>query len=432
MKQLIFLIFLSFFIIPGCTFLRGKSDVSQDEFSEDEEFFEGGELVEGDEEFSEDDEEFAEEDEVEDEEFSEDDEEFSEEDEKPTGLKGFFSRIFGSSDEEEDFLEDEEDGEAETMAEADAFSEEDMGYEEYKEEYKEDSPEEVTNVAESDQTPSQEETTTQTQTAALPKQEKTAEVPTTKPAQAKNVSLKKIKSIPYQKAGYLVNAVYVARPDETLKRISQKIYGIDQLDMLHAINPHLKSRSVKVGDKIYYNSPFRKEDSSRLLFYYQDVNAPSSIHILSPGDNIRQVASQLLGHPNSWKEIWATNPELESKGEITKNINIVYWSSDVAAEQKVASVDKPLVTEQEEEPMNLEDKAPFPEEGFVPPDLEDKESKKVEASKKDKMNVLGINLRQKEILFVLLVIIILLMLMIRLILKKRKQRDFDYTANIEV
>ena len=240
------------------------------------------------------------------------------------------------------------------------------------------------------------------------------EVATAKPS---IIPLNKIRSTSYRKAGYLVNAVYIARPNETLKNVSQKIYGSNQVSALYAINPHLQSRSIKVGDKIYYNSPLRKEDSSRLLFYYQDINAPSSFHTLSPGDNIRKVSSQILGHPNSWKEIWATNPELESKGEITSSISIVFWpvaSSLVSApitppvsEDNMAQKDESFTQEVPDpvEPQPIQDKA-FGAEGAFPPVAEvDQEPKKGQSG-----SILEIMLQDKKILLALLGIIIGLIL----------------------
>ena len=140
---------------------------------------------------------------------------------------------------------------------------------------------------------------------------------------------------------------------------------------------------------------FAKEDSSRLLFYYQDINASSSIYNLSPGDNIRKVASQLLGHPDSWKEIWATNPELESKGEIENHINIVYWTQDVAVmpSPEPPQEDEPPIEKQVEEQPELEEKPP--EEVFPPP-LEDEKDKKLEEPKKDKVSGLGGMIKQKR------------------------------------
>ncbi|MYE07203.1 MAG: LysM peptidoglycan-binding domain-containing protein, partial [Oligoflexia bacterium] len=144
------------------------------------------------------------------------------------------------------------------------------------------------------------------------------------------ISYKKIKTKPYQSGGFLVNAVYIARPGEDIRSISNKIFGSDQVQQLYAINPHLKSRNVKVGDKIYYQSPLRPQDSGQLLFYFEDNGMSPQYHQIQAGQNIRQVASQLLGHADSWKEVWATNPELNSKGLVNDAFVLKYWTGIVS------------------------------------------------------------------------------------------------------
>ena len=140
------------------------------------------------------------------------------------------------------------------------------------------------------------------------------------------IPYKKIKTVPYTVGNFLVNGVYIARPGETLTDISNKIFNSDQTETLYTINPHLKKRAVKVGDKVYYPSPSRPQDSEKLLFYFEDQNIAPAYHQISAGENIRQVAFQLLGHAESWKEIWAVNPDLQSKGVVNGPINIKYWS----------------------------------------------------------------------------------------------------------
>lgn len=420
-KKLIFFLFLSFFSISGCTFLGGGDDSASEDAYEEEEFTgdDEGDFDEEDEEDFEDeeDEDFEDEEDEEAEEFDADEDELEEgeeafeEGEKKGGLKGFFGKIFGSSDEEEELEEEDEQGD---------YADQEGDYEEYAEEDEEVEGEEVS-IAE---TATEEATTASAEQQAPP-------APAQPPAPAKVISLNKVLTVPYKKAGYLINAVYIARPNDTLEGISQKIYGSNQSDILRQINSHLQSRAVVVGDKIYYNSPSRQNDSSKLLFYYEDIGAPSSFYMLSPGDNIRQVASQLLGHPKSWKEIWATNPELVSKGEVTKSINIVYWSTTTTAKAEPApepAPEEPPMDESLAQNQGMEE----PVEDFPPPPVL-KPEPQVQDQKGSIAGILKVIFQQKEMFVVFLGIIIILILMIRLILKKRKQRDFDYTAtNIEV
>ena len=139
------------------------------------------------------------------------------------------------------------------------------------------------------------------------------------------IPLKKIKATPYQAGGFLVNAVYIARPGEDIQSISNKIFGSDQTSQLNSINSYLTKRNVKTGDKIYYSSPSRPSDSDQLLFYFEDKGFSPLSHEVSAGQNIRTVATQLLGDAHSWKEIWATNPDLQSKWIVKNPITIKYW-----------------------------------------------------------------------------------------------------------
>lgn len=170
----------------------------------------------------------------------------------------------------------------------------------------------------------------------------------------KNIPYKKIKGEPYQSAGFLVNAVYIARPGESIESISDKIFGSDQVSHLYAINPHLQSRTVKVGDKIYYSSPNRPQDSNQLLFYFEDKGIPATFHQVPAGGNIRTVAKQLLGHSNSWKEIWATNTDLQSKGVLDSDLTIRYWPANGEGEVTSPSAPPPSpqdMVQNEEQPM---------------------------------------------------------------------------------
>ena len=70
--------------------------------------------------------------------------------------------------------------------------------------------------------------------------------------------------------------------------------------------------------KVYYNSPQRPSDSGRLLTYYEDLSVAPQQYVSKPGDNIRVVAQNLLGHERSWMEVWATNPDVDSKNELAE------------------------------------------------------------------------------------------------------------------
>lgn len=144
-------------------------------------------------------------------------------------------------------------------------------------------------------------------------------------------TLKKIRTEPFKEAGTLVNAVYVARDGDTWAAVSQKVYGGDRVKELKKINSSFKKRELKVGDKVYYNSPLRPTDDVKMLTFYEDAGVPSSTYTAKSGDDLKAVGKTLLGHDRSWIELWTTNLTLDSKGELAEATEIRYWpASDVA------------------------------------------------------------------------------------------------------
>lgn len=151
--------------------------------------------------------------------------------------------------------------------------------------------------------------------------------------------LQKITVAPYMVDSKWVNAVYIARPGDSLKSISKKIYGEDRSKELKKINTAFKSRSVKPGDKIYYSSVLRPDDSSKISTYYEENGIPSQSYVAQKGDNIRKVSKKLLGYDNAWKEVWATNP-VESKGKMQEGEVLRYWpASEVVPVPSLAKAD---------------------------------------------------------------------------------------------
>ncbi len=154
------------------------------------------------------------------------------------------------------------------------------------------------------------------------------------------VPVKKVYQAPFRKNGILANGVYLVRPGDSINSVSTKIYGTsDREQELLRVNPTLM-RGPKVGDKVYYNSPQRPNDQNQILVYYEDFNIPSKAYTSQEKDNIRAVSMKLLGDKDSWKEIWATNPHVESKGQISAGIELKYWPNGISAPSVASS--KPL------------------------------------------------------------------------------------------
>lgn len=199
-------------------------------------------------------------------------------------------------------------------------------------------------------TPPPETTLTETPITETPVAETVTETPSEPEVQptpvAKPVSsgptLKKVSAVaPYQsKNGGWVNTVYIVHPDEKLEDISQKIFGSDKTDDLKAVseNKYLKSRSVKAGDKIYYVSPNRPDDSTRTITYFEDMGMVPETYVAKKGESLKKVAKNLLGYDNAWREIWSTNA-IESKTTLKDGDTIRFWKA--GAEMMTATVPSP-------------------------------------------------------------------------------------------
>lgn len=144
------------------------------------------------------------------------------------------------------------------------------------------------------------------------------------------VPVKKIKDVPFEKNGRLLNTVYIFRTDTDLASVSQKIFGEDRSAQLLEDNPHL-ARGAKTGDKLYYNSPSRPTDSSTMKVAYEDVGQVAQEYVTKVGDNIRSFSESLLGFPDAWKEVWATNASVESKDEVSEGLSLRYWKDDLGS-----------------------------------------------------------------------------------------------------
>lgn len=150
--------------------------------------------------------------------------------------------------------------------------------------------------------------------------------------------LKKMKTAAFDAGGTNLNRCYVARPGDTKQGVAEKLYGDKKRAKdLSKWNGFL-SRGVKTGDKIYYSSPTNPTDTN-MMTYYEDIGVPSQNYATRDGDNIREVAKTLLGDKESWKEIWVTNQDIESKGDLASGLNVRYWPEGSAPAPILAGTD---------------------------------------------------------------------------------------------
>lgn len=185
----------------------------------------------------------------------------------------------------------------------------------------------------------------------------------------------KIKTDPFFRNERLINAVYIARPGDDMGVVSDKIYKDDRTKELLADNPHL-NKGIDPGDKVYYNSPNRPDDRSALKIYYSDIGLPPQYYTTEKDDNMRRLGSKLLGFADGWKEIWAINPQVDSKTILPAGIDLKYWTgNEQIPTQEVAEIDPKMIEDEtsaiEEDPSMqggmgaVED--PF-DDGNLPPE----------------------------------------------------------------
>jgi hypothetical protein len=180
-------------------------------------------------------------------------------------------------------------------------------------------------------------------------------------------SLKKVDEVPRKgPGGVWLNAVYIARPGDTFTKISKRIYGSkDQASSLRKSNSWISS--LKPGNKVYYNSPKRPDDNSKVLTFFEDEGIAPEIYVAKEGDNIRSVSKELLGYSNAWQEVWSTNAVV-SRGDLQPGTELRYWKSmpaaielpaatNVAANAPAEMPAQPFVPQQAEVPV---DSAPPP------------------------------------------------------------------------
>ncbi len=153
--------------------------------------------------------------------------------------------------------------------------------------------------------------------------------------------LQKMATEPWQVGKVWYNTIYFARPGDTLKSISKMIYGSDKTSLLKKGNASLSSRKVKPGDKVYYNSPNRPDDSVKMLTYYEDNGQAPEVYVAKKGENLKKVAKTLLGYDNAWKELWASN-STESKGELSEGTELHYWKGQSNIAMKSTDVGKQI------------------------------------------------------------------------------------------
>ncbi len=182
------------------------------------------------------------------------------------------------------------------------------------------------------------------------------------------IPVKKIKTLPFSRRGQIINTVYIIREKDTPMKVAEKIYGDgSRSEDLFMLNPHLR-RSFKTGDKVYYSSMKRPDDNSQIITYYEDQGIAPANYISKPGENIRGIASDLLGSREYWKELWATNSDVQSKWGLKPGTSLNYWPHDISPPEQVLAENAPPSAPMDDTPPIADTPPPPPMDDMPPVD----------------------------------------------------------------
>jgi len=172
------------------------------------------------------------------------------------------------------------------------------------------------------------------------------------------IPVKKIKSNPFRRGGEVLNTVYIARPGENLRIISQKIYGDKSKASLLERNNSYLAGGVDPGDKVYYNSPNRPGDvAPPIKAYHEDLGLAPQVYTTVANDDMRRLGAKLLGFQSGWKEIWAINPNVASKSTLPPGIELRYWTGteqNIIADTFSDVDDEPVVGQSFEDEVDFQ------------------------------------------------------------------------------
>lgn len=180
--------------------------------------------------------------------------------------------------------------------------------------------------------------------------------------------LRKVEAVPFKRAGVLLNAVYFGRPGDNWEKISQNIYGnTSKASELKKVNPFFSR--VRPGDKIYYNSPNRPSDDTKLLTFFEESGMVPETYIAKEGDNLRSIAKDLLGYDGAWKEVWSSN-SVDSKDTLAAGTELRFWRTVPVASPPPVVESAPEVVASLPPPPAMEAPAvPEPQMDLPPTDM---------------------------------------------------------------
>jgi LysM repeat protein len=107
------------------------------------------------------------------------------------------------------------------------------------------------------------------------------------------------------KDGYSLNGYVFVRGERSWKDLSRLLYGRD--DRATLLSQWNANAEIKPGAVIYYNSPFRPDDTSTLKSFDSDFGMTLSAVSVSAGDTLSSIAAKVYGSPDAWRELAILN-----------------------------------------------------------------------------------------------------------------------------
>ncbi len=119
----------------------------------------------------------------------------------------------------------------------------------------------------------------------------------------------RIAAAPFQSEGMWMNGFYFVRDGgESWESISQRLYSRnDRSQLLKKWNG---GKALEAGTVVYYNSPFRPDDSQSMKVFAEDFGSPLESVTVQSGDWLSKIGQARYGDMRTWMEIVALNPEI--------------------------------------------------------------------------------------------------------------------------
>jgi hypothetical protein len=131
-----------------------------------------------------------------------------------------------------------------------------------------------------------------------------------------SVRIPKVALKPFESGGLWMNAYYFVRGEsENWESLSTQLYG--RSDRAQLISSWNKGGSLRVGRLVYYNSPFRPDDSQNMKVFAEDFGQQMNEVVVEAGDWLSKIGKSTYGNVLTYIEIAALNPEIQ-------NPNLIY------------------------------------------------------------------------------------------------------------